>query len=54
MSESRKVESDEVIRQKIEKLLKDTNRAPWPADKCQEGFQRWVSPRLKHNPDWFI
>jgi Txe/YoeB family toxin of Txe-Axe toxin-antitoxin module len=56
MDSTRIVESDEKIRQAIEKLLKDTRRAPWSGvsnEKCQEGFARWASPRVNQNPEMF-
>ena len=57
MAATRIVESDEVIRQKIEKLIKDTDHAPWsgvPVEKVKEGFARWVAPRLGHDPEMFV
>ena len=57
MAATRIVESDEEIRKQIEKLIKDTDRAPWSGvsdEKIEEGFARWVAPRLAHNPEMFV
>ena len=56
-SDSKVHDDPETIRQEIERFVTKTKRKPWTGvsiEKCHEGFQYYMAPRIAQNPEWFV